>query len=266
CICEDTELGLRLLENGYELRYVDDTFGRGLTPSDFKALKSQRSRWAFGAMQILKHHLPKLLGKSNLTFGQRYHFLTGWFSWLGDALQLIFTIGSIGWSIAMIAFPKEFSLPVSIMIAPILCFLIIKAALGPILYRKTMNCAWKDIFGASLASLGLSHAIARGIIMGIIQKNGVFKVTSKGKVTTKKLAILSPIIEEVFLLLALVICAVAMTVTRGIENFDAQLWVGLLALQSLPYVSALICQILAQTTDSDNSSADLAKPILSGKP
>ena len=261
CICEDTELGLRLLEDGYELRYVDETFGRGLTPSDFKALKSQRSRWAFGAMQILKHHLPKLLGKSTLTFGQRYHFLTGWFSWLGDALQLIFTIGSIGWSIAMIAFPKDFSLPVSIMIAPIVCFLIIKAALGPILYRKTMSCQWKDIFGASLASLGLSHAIARGIIMGIIQKNGVFKVTSKGKVATKKLAILNPIIEEVILLAALIICALAMIATRGMENFDAQLWVALLSLQSLPYVSALVCQILAQTTEKENSSTHEEKAI-----
>lgn len=253
CICEDTELGLRLLEKGYELRYVDDTFGRGLTPADFKALKSQRSRWAFGAMQILKHHMPKLLGKSTLTFGQRYHFLTGWFSWLGDALQLIFTIGSIGWSIAMIAFPKEFSLPVSIMIAPIVCFLFIKAALGPILYRKTMNCKWKDIFGASLASLGLSHAIATGIIMGLIQKNGVFKVTAKGKPTTKKLAILNPIIEEVLLLAALVICASAMIATRGIENFDVQLWVSLLALQSLPYLSALACQILAHTSEPDSA-------------
>ena len=254
CICEDTELGLRLLEDGYELRYVDDTFGRGLTPSDFKALKSQRTRWAFGAMQILKHHLPKLLGKSTLTFGQRYHFLTGWFSWLGDALQLMFTIGSIFWSVAMIAFPKEFSLPVSIMIAPIVCFLFIKAALGPILYRKTMNCKWKDIFGASLASLGLSHAIARGIIAGIIQKNGVFKVTSKGKVNTKKLSVLNPIMEEVFLLSALVISAVAMIATRGIQNLDAQLWVALLSLQSLPYFSALACQLLAQSAEKENAA------------
>ena len=263
CICEDTELGLRLLEDGYQLLYVDDTFGRGLTPSDFKALKSQRSRWAFGAMQILKRHLPKLLGKSTLTFGQRYHFLTGWFGWLGDALQLIFTIGSIGWSIAMIAFPKDFSLPVSIMIAPIVCFLIIKAALGPILYRKTMHCNWKDIFGASLASLGLSHAIARGIIMGIVQKNGVFKVTSKGKITGKKLSILNPIIEEFVLLMALILCAATMIATRGIENFDAQLWVALLALQSLPYVSALICQIVAQTTDTDNVITLKDTPIVS---
>lgn len=156
----------------------------------------------------------------------------------------------------MIAFPKDFSLPVSIMIAPIVCFLIIKAALGPILYRKTMHCTWKDIFGASLASLGLSHAIARGIIMGIVQKNGVFKVTAKGKITGKKLSILNPIIEEFVLLIALILCAATMIATRGIENFDAQLWVALLALQSLPYTSALMCQILAQSTDSDSASKD----------
>jgi cellulose synthase/poly-beta-1,6-N-acetylglucosamine synthase-like glycosyltransferase len=218
CICEDTELGLRLLESGYELRYIDDTFGRGLTPSDFKALKSQRFRWAFGAMQILKHHLPKLLGDSTLTFGQRYHFLTGWFGWLGDALQLIFTIGSIAWTIAMLAFPTAFSLPVSIMITPILCFLIIKAALGPVLYRKTMNCSWKDIFGASLASLGLSHAIARGVMMGIVKKDGVFKVTAKGKAKINKLEILNPIVEEFSLLTALIVCSLAMLITRGFTN------------------------------------------------
>lgn len=248
CICEDTELGLRLLEDGYELRYIDETFGRGLTPASFDALKSQRFRWAFGAMQILKHHLPKLLGKSTLNFGQRYHFLTGWFGWLGDALQLVFTLGSIGWTLAMLAFPKSFSLPVAIMLTPILCFLVIKGALGPVLYRKTMRCSWLDIFGASLAGLGLSHAIARGIIMGIIQKNGVFKPTAKGKMAGK-LNFLNPIREEVLLLLALMLSGASMLATRGFNNIDAQLWVAMLALQSLPYMSTLACQIIAQLPD-----------------
>ncbi len=246
CICEDTELGLRLLENGYELRYIDDTFGRGLTPADFKALKSQRFRWAFGAMQILKHHLPKLVGDSTLNFGQRYHFLTGWFGWLGDALQLFFTLGSIGWTIAMLAFPTSFSLPVTIMIVPILCFLGIKAALGPILYRKTMQCAWIDIFGASLASLGLSHAIARGVLTGIIKKDGVFKVTAKGKNKINRLQIFNPIIEETLLLGALILCSILMLTTRGLNNLDAQLWVAMLTLQCLPYASAVACQFISQ--------------------
>lgn len=246
CICEDTELGLRLLESGYELRYVDDVFGRGLTPANFSALKSQRFRWAFGAMQILKHHIPKLVGSSTLSFGQRYHFLTGWFGWLGDALQLFFTLGSIGWTIAMLAFPNAFSLPVAIMITPILCFLVIKAALGPILYRKTMQCSWLDIWGASLASLGLSHAIARGVIMGLIQKRGEFKVTAKGKVISTKWAIFKPIYEELALLLALIFASIAMLATRGFHNLDAQLWVLMLTLQSLPYWSTVACQVITE--------------------
>lgn len=248
CICEDTELGLRLLENDYELRYVDDIFGRGLTPTNFKALKSQRFRWAFGAMQILKHHMPRLIGNSNLSFGQRYHFLTGWFGWLGDALQLIFTFGSIGWSLAMLAFPKEFSLPVSIMIMPIICFLFIKAALGPVLYRKTMQCKWIDILGASVASLGLSHAIASGIIAGLIKKDGIFKVTAKGKDTSSKnlFEYFSPVREELGLLISLTTCSLFMLATRGFYNLDAQLWVALLSLQSLPYICAVACQVIAQ--------------------
>jgi phage-related protein len=149
----------------------------------------------------------------------------------------------------MLFVPSAFSLPVSIMITPILCFLVIKAALGPILYRKTMNCSWKDIFGASLASLGLSHAIARGVMMGIIKKDGVFKVTAKGKVTNNKLQILNPIIEEVTLLALLIICGFAMLISRGFTNLDAQLWVTMLALQALPYGSALACQIIAQRPD-----------------
>ncbi|TXI44804.1 glycosyltransferase [Methylophilus sp.] len=246
CICEDTELGLRLLENNMELRYIDETFGRGLTPANFKALKSQRNRWAFGAMQILKHHMPKLLGKSSLNFSQRYHFLTGWFGWFGEALQLVFTIGSIGWTIAMLAFPKYFSLPVVVMIVPILCFLAIKAILGPVLYRKTMHCSWTDIFGASLASLGLSHAIARGIINGLTHKAGVFVVTNKTKAKLSNWQLIDPIKEELLILVSLILSAAAMLYARGFSNLDAQLWVSMLALQSLPYWSALACQWISE--------------------
>jgi exo-beta-1,3-glucanase (GH17 family)/cellulose synthase/poly-beta-1,6-N-acetylglucosamine synthase-like glycosyltransferase len=242
CICEDTELGLRLLEHNMELRYIDEVFGRGLTPANFKALKSQRTRWAFGAMQILKHHMPKLIGQSTLNFSQRYHFLTGWFGWFGEALQLIFTIGSIFWTIAMLAFPEQFSLPVVVMIVPILCFLVIKAVLGPMLYRKTMQCGWKDIVGASLASLGLSHAIAKGIINGLLQKAGVFVVTAKTGVKAKQWQLIEPVREELLILISLIGCSIAMLVTRGFTNLDAQLWVTMLAFQSLPYWSALTCQ------------------------
>jgi hypothetical protein len=109
-----------------------------------------------------------------------------------------------------------------------------------------MNCIWTDIFGASLASLGLSHAIARGVIMGIIKKDGVFKVTAKGKNISKKFEIFNPIIEEMSLLIALTLCSFFMLSTRGLNNIDAQLWVAMLSLQCLPYASAVACQFISQ--------------------
>ena len=109
-----------------------------------------------------------------------------------------------------------------------------------------MKCEWKDIFGASLASLGLSHAIAKGVIMGIIQEKGVFKVTAKSKSKSAKLAILNPVAEEFTLLVALTLCGIFMLATRGLNNIDAQLWVAMLSLQCLPYISAVACQFISQ--------------------
>ena len=52
---------------GYRTNYVDHIMGRGLTPSDFTAYKTQRFRWAFGAMQILREHWRKLARGGKLT-------------------------------------------------------------------------------------------------------------------------------------------------------------------------------------------------------
>ena len=245
CICEDTELGLRLIEKGYDTRYVDHILGRGLTPSGFAAIKSQRFRWAFGAMQILKAHLPQMIGRSNLNLAQRYHFLTGWFAWLGDALQLVFAFGSLAWTLGILLFPKAFGLPVTALALPILGFMAFKAALGPILYRRTMDCPWKDILGASILSVGLAHAIARGVFAGLVKKKGVFVVTPKGWHSGGALAFFSPIREEVGMLIALLMGAITLVAQRGADNLETQLWVGILCLQCIPYVAAILCQVAA---------------------
>ena len=90
CVCEDTELGLRLMRQGLSTVYVDRVFGRGLTPDGFAAYNKQRYRWAQGGMQILKAHCKSLLQSGTLSGGQRYHFLAGWLPWMGDALHLLF--------------------------------------------------------------------------------------------------------------------------------------------------------------------------------
>jgi len=46
--------------------------------------------------------------------------------------------------------------------------------------------------------------------------------------------------------LALIFASMAMLATRGFHNLDAQLWVLMLTLQSLPYLSTLACQVITE--------------------
>jgi exo-beta-1,3-glucanase (GH17 family)/cellulose synthase/poly-beta-1,6-N-acetylglucosamine synthase-like glycosyltransferase len=242
CICEDAELGLRLMERGHELRYVDEVLGRGLTPSDFGAFKTQRFRWAFGAMQILKGHwraLTRRGGPARLTAGQRYHFLTGWFSWFADALHLLFAFGAIAWTIGAVAAPQYFPLPLDLYLVPVLAFLAAKAVFGPALYRARVDCSWTDLIGASAASMALSHAIARGVFEGLWRRTGEFKRTAKGAGSAPRFAWLAAIREETLMLIALALAAAAVVWRFGADHPEAMLWAIVLAAQALPYAATL---------------------------
>ena len=79
CITEDTELGLKLFEAGHGAAYVAQSMGSGLIPDSLEAFQSQRYRWVYGAMQIMKRHAGAIfLGRTRLSWAQRYQFLSGW--------------------------------------------------------------------------------------------------------------------------------------------------------------------------------------------
>lgn len=259
CICEDAELGLRLMNAGWETRYIDEILGRGLTPSDFAGYKSQRFRWAFGAMQILKKRWNWLWGNSQgqpgLSAGQRFHFLTGWFSWFADALHLLFTLASVAWTVGMIADPEAFSLPLDLFVIPVLGFFILKAFFGPALYRVRVPCGWLDVLGASVASMALSHAIARGIISGLCQKRGTFVVTPKSWQASGRARWFPAVREEFMLLLGIAVC-IGGTLYAMPLQYETLLWVAILATQAIPYLSAFVCAII-----SSHSGRAAAAPI-----
>ncbi|WP_201316032.1 glycosyltransferase family 2 protein [Dyella sp. EPa41] len=240
-ICEDAELGLRLMHAGYELVYVDELMGKGLTPADFKAYKSQRYRWAFGAMQILKGRWNWMTKKGPLSGGQRFHFLTGWFSWFADALHLIFTMMAIFWTAGMVAFPTIFSLPMQLFLIPVIGFFFAKAIFGIVLYRARVPCGWYDTLMASLASMGLSHAIARGILHGLTREKTSFVVTAKSRrLGGSNFAAFAPVREELLMAIALLSCVIGMGMRFGTQYVEGTLWMFILAAQSIPYVSAVV--------------------------
>ncbi|MGA6968406.1 MAG: glycosyltransferase, partial [Xanthobacteraceae bacterium] len=55
-IVEDSDLGLAVLEQGWQIHYTNRRYGHGLLPDTFDAYKKQRHRWAYGGLQILKKH------------------------------------------------------------------------------------------------------------------------------------------------------------------------------------------------------------------
>ncbi|MGN6383349.1 MAG: glycosyltransferase [Dyella sp.] len=240
-ICEDAELGLRLMHAGYELVYVDELMGKGLTPADFKAYKSQRYRWAFGAMQILKGRWSWMVKKGPLSPGQRFHFLTGWFSWFADALHLIFTLMALFWTAGMVAFPQYFALPMQLFLIPVIGFFFAKAIFGIVLYRARVPCSWYDTLMASLASMSLSHAIARGILHGLTREKTSFVVTAKSRrLGESGFAAFAPVREELLMAIALVGCIIGMALSYGTRYIEGTLWMFILGAQSIPYFSAVV--------------------------
>ena len=266
CICEDAELGLRLLQHGFRTIYVDQVMGEGLTPDSFAAFKKQRQRWAQGGMQILKAHWRALLGRTApsapnataLSLGQRYHFLAGWLPWIGDAFHFIFVLAALAWTAGVLALPNYFSLPVALYMLPLALFCASKLVIGPLLYWRRVPCSVGGIAGASIAGMALSHAIARGILAGLVRKTAVFQVTTKGGLRRRPRptglrhragTLLAPAREELLLLIALLVAIAAVGVTRQPDHAESVLWMLMLALQALPYVATLACAVAAASRE-----------------
>jgi len=244
-VCEDTELGLRVLQAGQRAVYVDEVLGTGLVPADFGAYRRQRHRWAQGAMQILCRHTSTLFGRSGLSLGQRYHFLAGWLPWLGDALHLVFTVAAIAWTLLLLAAPQWFAVPLAVFVVPLAVFLLVRLALGPLLYWRRVPCGAADIAGASLAGMGLSHTIARGVFMGLMSKQAVFEITRKAAGRAPRASGLAAVREEAALLAALLACIVTLAWRREPGDVAIALWMGVLAMQALPYAAALACAAIS---------------------
>jgi exo-beta-1,3-glucanase (GH17 family)/cellulose synthase/poly-beta-1,6-N-acetylglucosamine synthase-like glycosyltransferase len=260
-ICEDAELGLRLMHAGYETVYVDELMGKGLTPADFRAYKSQRYRWAFGAMQILRGRWDWMVRKGPLSAGQRFHFLTGWFSWFADALHMVFTLMALAWTAGMLLAPTIFSLPMRLFLIPVMGFFVAKALFGIVLYRARVPCGWRDTLMASIASMGLSHAIARGIWMGLIKQKTDFVRTAKSRRLGGGAAgALGPVREELMMSVALILAIIGMAINFGSHYIEGELWMVILGAQAIPYLSALAGALVAHYSREKPEAAPQPKP------
>jgi len=217
---------------------MNHSLGKGLMPDNFSAYKSQRFRWAYGAAQILKKHWHALAEGTRLTKGQRYHFISGWLPWFADAAHIVFAIAAIFWSILLMFDLVEF--PPAVFLVPTLSVFVFKIAAALVLYQARVKCGWKDRIGAAVAGMGLSHAVARAMWQGMFTSNKPFFRTPKCADKARALQAILMAREELALLILLLTCAIAVLWKFETQNRNADLWAGMLLVQTLPYWAAVI--------------------------
>lgn len=266
-ICEDAELGLRLLERGYESLYTTEIFGQGLTPDDFAGYKKQRYRWVFGAVQIIRSHFRQLFlpnfmqtDGSKLTFAQRYHFIAGWLPWFADLMHLFFTVGALFWTIGVIAFPKYIEFPLAIFMVPALSVMGMKFLSSLWLYQVKVPCTVGQRLGAALAAMALSYTVARGILSGLFITSAPFMRTPKMENRPALIGGLMMAWQEGLLFLGAIIAASATAIAYGRWNTEANLWIFMLLVQTIPYASAVALSLIAALPARRREIASEAAP------
>ena len=247
-VTEDTELGLRILEQGHEAVYIGHSYGKGLVPDTFHDYKTQRYRWAYGAMQIMREHAGELLGfkSSQLTAGQRYHFVSGWLPWMADGLNLLFTLLVMVWSVLMLSSPVAHNAPpLLISVVPIMFFNFRVVKLFT-LYIGPVKANVKTALAATLAGLSLSYTIGRATLAGVLSGRRIpFIRTPKMTGRLALFSALSAARDETLLVLVLLVLAVCVSLQLGFESAENLLWCLVLCTQSLPYLSAVVVSLVA---------------------
>jgi len=248
CITEDAELGLRIFENGYDAVYISKSYGKGLTPDTYMDYKKQRFRWAYGAMQIMKHHIKELSGRkeSKLSKGQRFHFFAGWLPWIADGANLVFTSIALMWSAGMIFYADIVDPPLimfSLLPITLFCF---KAAKVVYLYRGIQVVGSSlQVLSATLAGLALSHTVAKAMITGLFTKDIPFFRTPKMVNTNQVFKAVMSTREETLLMLLLWSAAYFISMREDANTLDLLLWMIVLLVQSIPYTSSLLLSLVS---------------------
>jgi len=185
CICEDTEASLRVTRDGWSGLYIPRCFGRGVVPPSFKGMLTQRHRWCFGGMQIMRLHWRSLMPwdrspDNHLTSAQRRDYLMASVGWFRDVLMLAFSLLLIAITGLLVAdshfavSPMDGSrslLPLSLIIIATICMLWT--------LRLWTTMSFKRALLSLVISLSVTWVVALGCLEGMARRDAVFLRTSK---------------------------------------------------------------------------------------
>jgi cellulose synthase/poly-beta-1,6-N-acetylglucosamine synthase-like glycosyltransferase/exo-beta-1,3-glucanase (GH17 family) len=235
-ICEDTDLGLTILELGWQAHYTNRRYGYGLLPDSFEAYKKQRDRWAAGGFQIVKKHWRRFLpGASQLTGDQKREFAFGWINWLGaETVGVLVAILNLIW-VPIVAF-VGIAVPDKVLTLPIIATFAISIAHFIALYHRRVPIPASQAAGAMVAAMAMQWTVACAVATGIVKDHLTFVRTSKGGAARRRVAF--PAFFEAVLGGLLVFGAFIVFATNGEQVREINLFGCVLLVQCLPFVAA----------------------------
>lgn len=250
CITEDAELSLRMLAAGYEGVFVPKSYGHGIMPLTFATLKSQRFRWCFGGMQILRLHWRELMPWSRnpdnrLTRAQRIDYLVSNLQWTNDLVYLGFTVALLASAFILYRdgpvglrplYGAAVLLPSALVVSGIV------RALWAL--RIKTGISWGRAMLAFVNWLALSWTVALACLQGLTRSHGTFLRTPKTGEHSQFLSALWAARAETFWMLALWGAAAAAILNRRGTPF----FLALLAWQGAVYFAAPYMSWLNQHT------------------
>ena len=243
-ICEDTDLGLTLLELGWQAHYTNRRYGHGLLPDSFEQYKKQRHRWAYGGFQILKKHWRRFLpGASQLTRDQKREFSLGWLNWLGaESIGVAVAILNIIW-VPVIAF-LDIAVPDRILTVPILAAFVVSLAHFVTLYRIRVSDNPAGLLRTMFTAMSVQWTVARAVGFGAIKDHMPFVRTAKGGMRRKTdfHAFWEAVLAGLLLSGAAVLIGTNYKEIREINIFAV-----VLVIQSLPFVAAVALAVIERT-------------------
>ncbi len=247
-ICEDTDLGLCLLENGWHAHYTNRRYGHGLLPDTFAAFKKQRDRWAYGGFQIVKKHWRRFLpGASRLTSAQKRDFALGWFNWLGaESVGVVVAILNIVW-VPVIAF-LDVAVPDRILTVPIVASFVVSLAHFFMLYRLRVKVGGVQLFAAAATAMSVQWTVARAVGIGLVKDHLPFVRTDKGGNARRGDFAAT---WEAVLAALLLAGAATVIVTNTKEVREIYLFAFVLVVQSLPFLAAVAIALIERSRFND---------------
>jgi exo-beta-1,3-glucanase (GH17 family)/cellulose synthase/poly-beta-1,6-N-acetylglucosamine synthase-like glycosyltransferase len=241
-IVEDCDLGLQVLEHGWQIHYTNRRYGHGLLPDTFEAYKKQRHRWAYGGFQILRKHWRYLLPSANvLTREQKREFALGWLNWLGaESIGVAVAILNLVW-VPIVAF-VGIAIPDKILTVPILAAFIVTLAHFIALYRLRVAIAPGQMIGAVVAAMSVQWTVARAVGCGLCKETLPFMRTAKGGATRKGADF--PAFWEAVLGTLLLVGAAVVVATNYKQIRELYVFAAVLVVQSLPFLAAVAIAVL----------------------